>query len=242
MMLGCSSYFKRALRTAKFSISSCIFWDPETWSFFCLPYFLLIDDFYGERRLVVPKNGLPDFGKGAPASLPTYSPRVSWKIYDSWISEVCMKSEIIYCYNIEWEPHWSLWKTPLVSKNTPTRKRRTNPIATIWRIVLLGQSDFIAQDDITEDRAGFFAILDGHGGKDVSEYCATHLPEVPPLKHRFLSRSMPNNQKILSCFSPRFATESTKNSKKSTLQKEELLAALYWSEKRGTKGSAPLEI
>lgn len=37
-----------------------------------------------------------------------------------------------------------------------------------WRTVLIGLSDYVAEDDLTDDGAGFFAILDGHGGKDVS--------------------------------------------------------------------------
>ena len=42
----------------------------------------------------------------------------------------------------------------------------------------LSEIDYVAEDSIVPGRVGLFAILDGHGGADVSEYCAKHLPEV----------------------------------------------------------------
>jgi len=57
---------------------------------------------------------------------------------------------------------------PSVSDNTPISRRRTSPIVNIWKIVLSSSSDYVAVDDITSDHVALFAILDGHGGAEVS--------------------------------------------------------------------------
>jgi serine/threonine protein phosphatase PrpC len=59
-----------------------------------------------------------------------------------------------------------------------TAKIRIHHTAKKWKIVSILSTDFVAEDDITTERVGFFAILDGHGGSDVSEYCAKNLPQV----------------------------------------------------------------
>jgi serine/threonine protein phosphatase PrpC len=56
-------------------------------------------------------------------------------------------------------------------KNFPVRKSMED---SIWVLRL----DYIAVDDFYGDGSGFFGILDGHGGAEVSEYCATALPNV----------------------------------------------------------------
>lgn len=65
-----------------------------------------------------------------------------------------------------------------MSLSMPTSNKKTNPTAIKWKIVLRLPSDYVAEDNIVENKAGFFAILDGHGGADVSEYCSKYLPEV----------------------------------------------------------------
>ena len=48
----------------------------------------------------------------------------------------------------------------------------------------------MAEDDLTSDKVGFFSILDGHGGADVSEYCAKNLPIVhTPITRFFVSNT-----------------------------------------------------
>lgn len=38
--------------------------------------------------------------------------------------------------------------------------------------------DYIIEDKFDKDGSGLFAILDGHGGGEVSEFCANAIPNV----------------------------------------------------------------
>ena len=49
-----------------------------------------------------------------------------------------------------------------------TASRKTSPTARKWKIVLALPSDYVAEDNIIPNKASLFAILDGHGGADVS--------------------------------------------------------------------------
>lgn len=49
-----------------------------------------------------------------------------------------------------------------------TLSKKTNHIAIKWKIVPNHWSDYVAEDNIIPGNVGFFAILDGHGGSDVS--------------------------------------------------------------------------
>ena len=43
---------------------------------------------------------------------------------------------------------------------------------------MVPNTDYIAVDDFLGNGSGFYGILDGHGGAEVSEYCANALPNV----------------------------------------------------------------
>jgi serine/threonine protein phosphatase PrpC len=49
-------------------------------------------------------------------------------------------------------------------------------------------------DNYLEDSSGLFAIFDGHGGSQVSEYCANVIPNVTEKIHRYSNRSMPKKK------------------------------------------------
>lgn len=121
--------------------------------------------------------------------------------------------------------------------STPTLNKKTNPTVTRWKIVLRLPSDYVAEDNIVENKAGFFAILDGHGGADVSEYCSKYLPEVTFEKHRYSRRSTRRSQPTLKlCLRPS-ARESTRRLSLSTRPTGGPPAALFWS-----KGGDPEDI
>lgn len=61
----------------------------------------------------------------------------------------------------------------LEDKNFPTRKAMEDSI-------IVFDLDYIAIDDFCGDGSGLFGILDGHGGAEVSEFCANALPNVYP--------------------------------------------------------------
>jgi len=94
-----------------------------------------------------------------------------------------------------------------VFRNTPITKIKTPPIGRKWRIVLLRLLDFVAEDDVSADRVGFFAILDGHGGADVSEYCAKHLPIVIYALARFSVNNMKKIAAVPKTYSKGYARE-----------------------------------
>lgn len=61
--------------------------------------------------------------------------------------------------------------------------------------------DYIAVDDFYGDGSGFFGILDGHGGPEVSEYCATALPNVSsPLIQLFQQEYSKNKTDVKGAF------------------------------------------
>lgn len=53
-------------------------------------------------------------------------------------------------------------------ESTHTRRIKMAHIGKIWRTVLLPYLDYVAEDAIIDENSGLFAILDGHGGNDVS--------------------------------------------------------------------------
>ena len=75
-----------------------------------------------------------------------------------------------------------------------TSKIKTFPPAKICRIVNRSPyTDYIAEDDFCDNGCGLFAILDGHGGAEVSEFCASALPNV---LSRLFSSSNKNTKQI----------------------------------------------
>ena len=129
-----------------------------------------------------------------------------------------------------------------MSASTPTLRKKTNPTVTRWKIVLRLPSDYVAEDNIVENKAGFFAILDGHGGADVSEYCSKYLPEVAFEKHRYSRRSTRSSNPALKLCLRLSAKEWTRRWSPLTRPTGGPLAALFWWRGEGPKDIAVLAI
>jgi serine/threonine protein phosphatase PrpC len=72
---------------------------------------------------------------------------------------------------------------------------KISPLGRTWRIVrLLSFLDYIAIDNFNKDGSGLFAIFDGHGGSQVSEFASTVIPNVKLNPIRYLNSNTANKK------------------------------------------------